>query len=282
MAIFIIYKYGKFSIAVNIFDVYGIRAEAEQTEMGTILSYMFSILKIILPVLIVYCIYCKRYMLCCGLIVIELLLYSVDAVKSVLFMTLFSVIGYYVYKKNMYILILPISILLEIGTFAEKICNNSMYLIDLFVRRVMFVPVVLANNYFDFFSANPLDIARGGLLGKLGFNTPYKQNIPSIIGNNFDNQFVSANTGLIGDAYATLGFLGFFLFPIIFIVCIRILDIATDNLDTKIIVGSIIYFTVAFTNAVWSTVLISHGFLAVCFLYFLFPRKKNDLNERII
>ena len=144
----------------------------------------------------------------------------------------------------------------------------------------MFVPVVLADNYFKFFSENPLDIARSGILGKMGFSTPYQQNIALVIGNNYDNQFVSANTGLLGNAYATLGFLGFILFPFILIICIRVLDLASDKLNIKIIIGSILYFAVAFTNAVWSTILLSHGFLVICFLYLLFPRNNEGLIER--
>lgn len=280
IAIYIIFRYGNFSIAINIFDVYGIRENAEEYDMGTLFSYIFSILKIIFPVLIVYCIATKHYICCCCVGLTELLLYSVDAVKSVLFMTIFSIIGYYLYKKNMQVLILPMSILLEIGALLETIWNNSMYLIDLFIRRVMFVPVVLADNYFKFFSENPLDIARSGILGKMGFSTPYQQNIALVIGNNYDNQFVSANTGLLGDAYATLGFLGFILFPFILIICIRVLDLASDKLNIKIIIGSILYFAVAFTNAVWSTILLSHGFLVICFLYLLFPRNNEGLIER--
>lgn len=276
IVVYIVWKYTGGRLATDLFDVYRIREEAEQYNFPQWLSYIFSIIKKLIPIFILYCLYKKKWIIALFLSGVEFMAYSVDAVKSVLFFLVILLIGYIFYRKKMISLILPAFLLLEIGVFLERKCFNSIYLVDLFFRRTLLVPTSLSEQYFHFFQNNPLDIARTTVLGKLGFQSPYSQAIPYVIGNNYSDQIVSANNGLLADVWSTLGVIGIFLFPLILVICLRLLDLATYNLSPRLIVGTCVYYVIAFSNAMWSTVLISHAFVVVCIVYYIFPRNREE------
>lgn len=277
------YRYNAFDISLNLFDVYETRAKAGNVEINGLLVYIFSIIKKVIPVLIIYLIYLKRYLFAGLMVIVELFAYSTDAVKSIFFLLFLVIFGYIFYRKGMYVLMLPGIVLLELLAFGEYFLRNTYYVVDLFFRRVMIVPANLANCYIDFFTTHTLDFGRNNVLGKLGMQSPYSTDLANVIGNNYLNQDVAANTGILGDAYATLGFLGVIIFPIIFIFILRILDLATINLEIRLTIGVIIYYIYTFSNAIWSTTLLSHGFLVICLVLLLFSNgKEGNLNEKNI
>ena len=106
----------------------------------------------------------------------------------------------------------------------------------------------------------------------MGFGSPYNLSLPYVIGNNYSSQTISCNNGLLADVWSNMGTIGILVMPFILIVCFRFFDMATDGLPSRYVIGLAVYYAVIFSNTAWSTVLLTHGFLIMCMVYFMFPR----------
>src|SRR5699024_5500416 len=121
--------------------------------------------------------------------------------------------------------------------------------------------------YFDFFSINEFDYFRQSLLGNLGIKSPYSTRIARIIGSNYYGG--GANNGLFSDAYYNLGTWGIIIMPLLIILALRLLDACTEGLSNKISIATVIILSINFISSSFFTVMISHGFLAVCFTLYV-------------
>ena len=171
--------------------------------------------------------------------------------------------------------ILPGGIGLAILAMIEKRLFSHVYIVDYFFRRMGYVLAQLSEKYYRYFKNNPTDIFRRTFLGKLGFESPYGLSLPYVIGNNYYSQTIGCNNGMLADVWANLGIIGILVMPFILIVCFRLLDLATDGLSGRYVIGMAVYVAVLFLNSTWSTVLLTHGFLIICMVYFIFPREKG-------
>src|SRR5699024_2117234 len=142
---------------LNIFNAYVYRAEADSYQMGKFVDYLFSISRNILPIFIIDKLVKKKRIQALILLIIGLLAYSITGSKSVLFSYFIVYIGYWFYNDDRikYIPLLMIFLLI-IGLVGIKISGLS-YIIDVFIRRVFFIPGLLTYYYYDFFKANPFD-----------------------------------------------------------------------------------------------------------------------------
>lgn len=271
--IYLSWKYTDFRIITNIFDVYGIRSEAAAYDMASWQRYLQGFSTIIIPLLILASFKERKYLLVIWEMFLLILNFSFAGHKSVLFMGILVVIGAAFWKKEMVSFILPGGICLAIASIVEEKISSHSYIIDYYFRRIGYLPAQLSDEYYRFFQNNPLDIFRSTFLGKIGFSSPYNLSIPYVIGNNYLSQIVSNNNGLLADVWSNLGIIGIFIMPFILIACFRLFDMATNRIDSKYLIGLIIYYAVIFADTTWSTVLLTHGFLIMCIGYFVFPRK---------
>lgn len=274
-------KYTGFRFTLDFINVYDIRNEASSYAIPTTLSYLLSMVHIVLAVLLLYWMQQKKYSIVAILTVVFLFLYSIAAHKSLFFFLLLLLAGYFFFREWM-LRWLPalFSALVWGALLVRKVLGIDVFM-SLFVRRVMYIPVQMSEEYALFFMDNPLNLFREGIMRWLSFDWLYTTNLPHIIGEFMGKPNMAANNGLLGELFGNFPvLLGILLLPLILVVCFRLLDMTAASLDTKIVLPICIYFANGFINSSWSTVLLSHGFLLACLLLYLFPKKEGLTHER--
>ena len=275
LTIYISAKYTGFRIITDLLNVYEARTEASSYNMPTWLVYLQNFSTILIPLMILFSFCKKKYFFAVAGCFLLLLNFSFAGHKSVLFMGILLIAGYLFWRKEMISLIVPGGTLIGIFAILEERLFQQAYINSFFFRREGFVLAALSDNYYRYFKHNPTDLFRSTFLGKLGWTSPYNQTIPKVIGNNYMTQVIGCNNGMLGDVWGHLGMIGIVIMPIILIVCFRMFDTASYGLNTKYLIGICIYYAVGFANSTWSTILLSHGFLIACMVFFLFPRENN-------
>lgn len=276
--LFVLYisgRYTGFRLTLDFIDVYGTRAEAAGYQMPRLFSYLLSLMTIVLSFLLLYWLRERRYLMAALVSVVFLFYYSIATRKSVFFF-LFLVLGCWAIYRDWMLRWAPG--FLTLGVAAAWLAQKALgfiHPISLFVRRLMYVPVQLSEEYMDFFRENPLDLFRSGIMRRLSFTEVYSGSIPNIIGE-FNGSGAIANNGLLGDLFSNLPLLpGLFLMPLILAVCFRLLDLSSRDIPPKLTVCFSVYFANSFMNTSWSTVLLSHGFLITCLMLYFFPKEEK-------
>lgn len=269
-------KYTGFRFTLNFLDVYGIREEATSYRMPAVVSYLLSMMPIILTTLFLFWLRQKRYVPAVILGVTYIFLFSISAHKSVFFFFFLAILCFFFLRRWMLnwapglLAVLAGTAMLEyrgIGTF---------YLMSLFFRRMMYVPGSISERYLKFFSENPINFFRNGIMGKFHFKSIYSTGIARLLGEFCGNPDTNANNGLLGDMFANLPILlGLLLMPLLLILCFRLMDLATEKVPLKYLVPFCVFFASAFMNGSWGTVLLTHGFLVACLLLYIFPREEG-------
>lgn len=277
--LFTSYKYTRFRIDLNIFNAYTYRSESSEYRISSFLEYLFSISRNVFPIFIVERLVKKKYLQSLLLLFVGFLAYSVTGSKSVLFSYIIVYFGYWFYRnyKIKYIPLLLV-LLLFISLFGI-IINKKSYIVDIVIRRVFYIPGLLSYYYYDFFSKNPFDYFRQGILGKLGFNSPYLIPIPQLIG---DMYFLKAyaNVGLFSDSFYNLGYIGVIIMPILTVFIIKLFESVTKNLDDRIVFAGSITAVFSFINSSFFTTLITHGVLAIIFVLYFINRNNGNTNKK--
>ena len=110
--------------------------------------------------------------------------------------------------------------------------------------------------YFDFYENNHTYLSQSFFNPFIEYN--YSVNPSNLIGElYFNNSLVSANTGLIGDAFMNFGYIGILIYILIF----SFLIIKLSSKIPNIYYGLLLIQLFSFQNSPMTTVLITHGFL---------------------
>lgn len=269
-------KYTDFSIVFDIYNVNPIRFLARTYDIPVVQKYLFSMMPVIIPVLIIYMIYNKKYLLAWLLFLAEYLVFSFDASKSIFFLLFLSIIGYILYERKYIRYFSWCFVGLGASIFLEKLIFSSQYLMNVFFHRVFFVPAILSIRYYEYFYSKVLELGRTGIANKLGLDSMYSHSHAFILGENMYSPKTNVINGLIGDAVFNWGILGCIIMPFFLMIILRFFDACTYALDKKLIIAICLYFSISFINTFWSTVLITHGFLFVCVLLYLFPTNEEN------
>lgn len=278
--VYLSWKYTRFRIVTNLLEVYDIRAEAADYDMSNGFRYLQNFSTILIPLLIIFCFRQKKYLMVLWGTFLLILNFSFAGHKTVLFMGILVIAGAVFWRRQMASWILPGGIGLAILGVLEERAFTHAYIISFFFRRMGYLLAQLSDEYYRYFRDNPTEIFRGTFLGKLGFGSPYRLSLPYVIGNNYLSQTVSCNNGFLADIWSNTGIIGIFVMPFILIVCFRFFDMAADGINSRYVVGLTVYYAVVFSNGTWSTVLLTHGFLIMCFVYFMFSRDAGLAGDR--
>lgn len=270
LIIYISFRYTGFRIITNLSEVYQYRAEAADYNMPGWMAYLQSFSGILIPLLILIAFAWRKFLFVlfgCALLILN---FSYAGHKTIIFMGVILILGYFLWRKKMIYLFMPAGCLLGVIGILEYYFSQHAYIISYFFRRNGYVFAQLSDCYYRFFSENPVDIFRSTFLGKIGFVSPYENSIPNVIGNNYFTQIINCNNGLLADVWTHLGIIGIIVIPLILIICFRLFDIATAGASSRVIVGLAAYYAVMFSNTTWSTVLLTHGYLIMCIVLFVF------------
>lgn len=262
----------------DLYDVYGTRADFKGSSLPTILVYLFSACIIVFPIVIVYGLNKKKYILTLAAVGCQLLAFFTDGRKSTLFVLIVTVFGYYFIHSLTAKMVPGLMFGITLVSFLEKIFIGTDNLIQLVVRRLFLVTGYLQFAYYDFFSNNPKDYLRQGILGRFGLVSPYSKDIPLIIGENYYVNNSYANNGLFADAYANFGNWGVIIFPLLIVIAFRFLDRVSEGLPSGVCMGIIIVASYTLLSSSFFTVMLTHGFLLGCIIIYILPRFRHKNN----
>lgn len=275
--IWIKYAGHRFTLAVD--DIYIARAEAKASEMSTILRYIYTIAKSILPMMTVFYLYKKKYLIAIWIGILQYCVYMYDGTKTTLVTFILAVVSYLAFScvknaENLYPELFAGGCAIGI---VECVLTGNVRIIHYLIRRVLIVPSVIHYYYFDFFSMHRPDFFQGSVLRRIGFTSEYNPlGIPKTIGEIYAGTVNnSMNNGLFSDAFANLGYLGLIIMPVLIILIIKIFQAVSHDLPLQ--VSSSCFFTIVFTiisNSFWSF-FITHGFIFMIVLLYLWPREKE-------
>lgn len=281
VGLYICAKYNDLKFSLSFDNIYEFRAESKSVNMPSIFNYFKTWCALLIPIGIIY-FHNKKENYIIGLLTItQLFLFSFGKLKTDLAMLLFAfaiIIVKRKYLKKLFYLILIVTSIFAIVAVLDKKMNT---LISYIYRRGMFLPSKISYEYYDFFKSHQPDFLRQSWLRHFGFASPYGVPIGNLIGKIY---YGSAGSnlcnGLIGDAMANLGVTGIFVYPILYVVVLKIFDYFTSELDYKTILLVSLRFFISFSNGFFFQVLLTQGF-AVCLMLFYFIKlcEKNKVNQ---
>lgn len=283
----VLFRYTGFNLDFN--DVYVLRENYFQSNVPLILAYLFAAFKVINPLLFIYFYIKKNRFACFISLAVQILAFLSDGSKSTLFSILIAyiVVEYVKRKKTTnflendnlkFYLLLGLASINVIG-FLEYILFDSSVLYTYFIRRLFFIPSLLNQCYFDFFSNNVFDLFRQSFLGKLGFISPYDMQIQKIISFvYFNTPNMLANNGLFSDAYMNLGPIGTIIMPFLLSFALRMLDHCAKGINPFYLITILISVSYVFLSSSFFTVLLTHGYLLLCIiLSVIIPRETKEI-----
>lgn len=273
-------RYTGFRFTLNFLDVYGIRAEAAAYDMPQIFRYALGMLPITMSILLVFWLQQKRYLISAVLCVVYLFLFSITAQKSIFFFLLLILLCWFLYRSWMLKWASGLLIAALAAVSLEKILMGSIYLLALFVQRMLMLPVQICEQYYLFFKDQPLNLLREGFMRLLGFSELYSIRIPRVIGEFRGHAAESANGGLLADMFYNTPLIpGIVIMPLILIICFRLLDMTAGKVPEKLRFPIAFYFATMFMSGCWSTILLSGGLLVACMLLYLYPSEEESHHE---
>lgn len=259
-------------------NVYTIR---KVINLDSVTGYLIGItVRVITPFLLCIGLKNKNYKVVISLICIQLFIYSMYPQKSILFSSLL-VIGclYILKKKNFFLNVIYGFIIICIISIVVNVFLNDDVVVSLFVRRVLFVPVNIQFDYYDFFINHKYLYMSNNLIGNiLGIEYIYSMPIVHLIASIYYGQpNMAANTCYIADSYAQLGYLGMLIYASIFIWINRILDWINIKVDKLIIIPTLIFSIYALNDASLLTTMITHGLVpGIIILYLYMGERENN------
>jgi len=267
-----------FRLHFNLIDVYDIRTEARSFIAPFPINYLVSYADNILAVIAIFLIYRRKYAWFILLILIIFVNFSITGTKQIFFVPAIGLIGYFFIKNNFGSHIFLISgLMLLISCIFETAIFGSNILHNFFTYRVIFIPVELHHEYYQYFQTHDLLYYSQSLLKM--FSYVEEENIQFLMGGYSIGDFSArANNGLFSDAYMNLGVVGVLIYPIILAVYLRILDGAANGLPDRIMPVIVIYVAFVLLGMTFTSALFTSGLLPLIFLLYSLPRKSSEKN----
>jgi hypothetical protein len=263
---------------LNFSKVYEFRESNSKVLNIGILSYLnIWVTKIFNIFAIAFCLHKKKYLLAAIFILLQILFFSVLAVKSVFFYP-FLVVGIWFYfKKSNSSIVLPFLLILVI-----VLVNMSYWVFDdirpasMLIRRVFFVPAELTFVYFEFFQDN-LNVYWSNSILLNFIDYPYDTRLSNVIGN-YVGTGTNANNGYISSGFAHAGIFGVLIYSVILGITLRILNtLCNSGIPMWMAIAlTVVPFRSLLVNSDLLVTMMTHGLLLTVFLIALL-RTKNEI-----
>lgn len=266
-------RYNGFNFRFSLQDAYDVRYAVREIKMPFIVGYIKPVASKLILIGVILSILKRKWILLAGFCIIQLLNFSFGALKSDLFSLFVALFIGFLYKENLKYWILYGMIILCGLSIVEYQLTDNYLIAAIFHRRVLYMSPLLTSQFYDFFSTNELVYLRDGFLGKLGFENPYNELIPRVIGESYYSSLdVNANTGICGDDFAQFGWASLVIYPLVRVWLFQLLDYVSSGLNIKLVLLISILYALSFISGSMTVILLTNGFLIVCILLFLLPR----------
>lgn len=256
-------------------DIYETRAVHKQNT-APLFNYMFMWeIKILLPMVLVYGIFRKKIFFILTGFFLLLFLYTISAHKSV-YVAMFALIMFYYLGKNyisklMRFLFYLVILMILIYPLLGMLFNMTLFKAMLY-ERVFFDQSLSTYYYFDFFQGKPIYFSES-LFFNMFFTYPYNISSAYLIGLvYFHSPIAHANTGIIGDAFMSLGYTGVLIISAIFSICFSFLN--SLDIDSRFF-GLFFIFLFDFANSSLLSTFLSGGFIILLLYSYLVMSEKR-------
>lgn len=257
--------------------IYETRVLFRSINSSEALAYLISPLsRVLLPALIVVSINQKKWFLLLTIVTLTAYLFLASgAVKSVYFGIFMAIFFYFgaTYRSKLQTFIILI-ITLSIFGIAEYLITGSAVIQDFSIRRVFFVPPLMEDTYYSFFSTHEKTIYSHSFLSfikEANYELPLARYIgEEVIG----KEGLNANVGIVPDGFLSLGWSGVIINSIILSYTFLLFDrMRIDPIFFGIFFTYIYYFNTAFLG----TLLLTHGYLfLILFAFFCLKKYESD------
>lgn len=270
-----LYYFG-FHLKFDLQDVYDIRYEVRDLHLPTAVKYLKPIASKLTLITILVVIIKKKYIWLIPLILIQLENFAFGALKSDFFaLLLVFVVGFFYETKHLQYIFYGLIVANAIVIIEYSLTGVSLFSIIIH-RRVLFMPSILSNEYFTFFSNHELVYLRDSFMRHFGLHSPYDLEVPMLIGREFyDSPEANCNTGIIGDDFAQLGWLSLLVFPFLRYKILTLYDKVLSPCEEKMIVYVSFLFSLVFISGTFFSSLITGGFLVILLLIYILIKKNN-------
>lgn len=268
-----IYSISGITFNFDLTKVYDIRSEYTQADIP-LSGYYFNWMGYVVTVAFFALFFQrKKWILAAVVFVLQLLLFSFTGNKTLLFALPFALLLMWITSRKNPLFFLAFGLFSLTGlAILSYLIIGDIWISSLFTRRLLFVPAQLAFNYFDFFSTNdPIYLSHS--IFRFFLSYPYDLKPPFHIGLVYFNKpDMAANNGIVGDAFMNFGFLGLFLWAVLFALVMKLVDSCAEGKNKKIAVAAMAIPSMALVNSAFLTTLLTHGFLFATFVLYLFPK----------
>ena len=285
IGIWIIYAGARMRLALS--DIYSARMEARSYNMPVFLAYVFSFAKSLIRVSILVNLCKRKWKESIALTGVGIIVYLIEGSKEALF-SVFLVwliwLAYYIITKDkIWLYIIGGLNALGMGSIILIRFFNLIAPSSYFFQRLLFLPSVINMHYYIYFKGAEKDFFRQSIVGKItGMKSPYNMELPRLMGKYiFNNSETNANTGLIGDAYANLGFIGIIAMPIFIILLLRLIDLCMKGLPSQIYIFMGIIMSVTLLSNSFFTILLSNGVVIIILYLLLTGKEKRKKTKKL-
>ena len=264
----------------NIAKVYDFRDSASE-NLPNIYRYISPVIgKIVVPMVVVISAIKKQYVYTVLGIVISVLIFGLTSHKSPLFYPIIILTLYYMpWKRFPYFLLLgciSIAFLSLIDFYFMQNGNNPLFgwFGTLLGRRVLLVPSNLNSIFIEFFSNNPVYLWSESKLSFGLIDMPYDLRAPNLIGRvYYGDELTAANTGWIGSGFYNARFTGVIIYSLLVGMLMAYFGAIAKRVGEKFVFGtSFVVLITIFLSADFTTVILTHGLVALLFLLLFFKR----------
>ena len=263
---YIVLVNGFSSFNLNILDVYDFRATQKTNINPYILMFNSWLSKIMLPILLVYAVYKKNIFLQSFVISIIFICFAFVNVKAAIIYPLISVFFYFLISRNNNSLkLIQYTIFFVSFIMIIDYIFNISYLSAFLIRRTLFTPALLLNQYYDYFlftepiywgfSQSGIELTESSKIGELVAS--------------YNGRDSNASTGFIASGLSQGWIFGSFLYAILFFLTLYFLDCFEGNKVSSFFAASSVPILLhIILNGDLFTSYTYHGFLVLIMIIF--------------
>ncbi|NLV16847.1 MAG: hypothetical protein GXY50_06555 [Syntrophomonadaceae bacterium] len=271
--------YNGFQMNFRLDNVYELRMQQRSLGLLSLVGYFQPLASIFLPLVLVYFLAKKRYLLSLVALIIQMLLFSFGGMKFTLLLVPVALCGFYLYREKRMDWFSWGMVAFNFMALFEYLLRKSYWITAYFQNRSIMLTNLISYQYYDFFSTHTPDYLFQGILRRLGFLSQYDIQIPYIIGFNYYGNIANrANNGLVGDAFSNFAWLGLIVFPLFIILALRLMDACAHGLDRRLLITVFAGYAFLFTNGSFFTIMLTNGFIFMCAALFFMPRTGRIMN----
>lgn len=283
----IVTYYKGFSVKTDLSNIYAIRSATADLSIPTVFNYFIAFAARLTPILILVNAAKRNVLPCFFLGLSQLVSFSFNAMKFSLFSLLLTIPFILLSKKITNVLMFKCWFLLCIIAVIELCfvgCPQEAFIAKYIIRRVSFGPAQLGFFYFDFFQNEDYLYYSGSFLRRIS-DYPYERPLPYVIGDYaFGNSRIAANTGMVSEGFAQIGWWSLLVYPVIYVMLFKLVELAFRGFDAGS--GCVSRFTVilymyTFIDTSIPIVLFTFGLLPLLLVVSLLGRYNSGGRRRI-